>query len=223
MRTGIVRLTVRLYYIGLMMLYKSIRLRVIGEEHLSRLWARRQQFIVCFFHGDVLLFFPHFRGRNALIFTTESQRGRYLSEIIRLFGYRPARIPDIRGQNLALDTMTEEVRKGYSAVLAVDGPLGPYHKVKHGALVLARRTGCPIVPMGTASAWRVVLNKRWDRYVIPLPFTRATIVIGEPIAVPGDADRDHLEDLRAQVEERLKGLNDIARVRLNRREKDLGV
>ncbi len=205
------------------MLYKSIRLRVTGEEHLRRLQARGQRFIVCFFHGDILLFFPHFRGSDALIFTTESKRGYYLAEIIRCFGYRPSLIPDIRGQHLALDNMTEEIRKGYNAVLAVDGPLGPYHKVKHGALVLARRTGCPIISIGTASARRIVLKKRWDRYVIPLPFTRASIVIGEPITVPPDADPQHLEELRVRVEEHLKAMNRTARDLLNRQGGDPAV
>jgi len=215
--TRMPRWTACLYYLALTALYKSIRLRVFGEEYLSDLRTRTHPRIVCFFHGDVLLFFPHFRGCDALIFTTASKRGEYVAEVIRRFGYRPSKIPDIRGRNLALDAMTAEIRKGNSAVLVVDGPLGPYHKVKHGALVLARRTGCPIVPMGSASAWRMVLKKRWDRYVIPFPFTRAAIVIGAPISVPADAGPEQLEALRLQVEERLKGVNRTARDALNRR------
>jgi len=218
-----IRWTAFLYDLALTMLYRSIRLQVFGEESLEALRAEGRRVIVCFFHGDILLFFPHFRGSEAVIFTTDSKRGRYLAGIIRRFGYRPVRIPDIRGRRLALDAMTEEVRKGCSAVLAVDGPTGPYHKVKHGALILAKRTGYPIIPIGTASARRVVLKRRWDRYAIPLPFTRAAIMIGEPIAVPADAGPERIEVLRLEVEERLEALNRAAADFLDRREREAAV
>jgi lysophospholipid acyltransferase (LPLAT)-like uncharacterized protein len=216
MRPFHVWLTTRIYFFVLSAVYKSVRLQVVGEEHLHQLWSSGRQAIVCFFHGDVLLFFPHFRGRRALIFTTESKRGRFLTEIIGLFGYRPCMIPDIRGEHLAIDRMAAEILKGYSAVLVADGPVGPYHKVKHGAIVLSRRTGCPVVPMGVASSWHIVLKKRWDRYTLPLPFTRAAIVVGRPIFVPAGADREEIERCRQQVEEQLDDLNRSARSLLYR-------
>ncbi|MDX1764256.1 MAG: DUF374 domain-containing protein [bacterium] len=223
MRQILVRIVARIYFVGLSALYKSARLRVFGAEHLEGLWGRGETAIVCFFHGDYLLLFPHFKGREACIFTTESRRGNYLSQIISLFRYRPCKIPDRRGSQVALERMIAEVSRGYNAVLAVDGPLGPYHKVKHGALVLALKTGKPIVPVATASVWKVVSRKRWDRYTVPLPFTRAVILVGEPIAVPEAADPDRLEELRQQLEDRLEALNSQAEGLLNRQSFDPGV
>lgn len=223
MRQVLVWLVARFYFVGLSALYKSARLRVLGAEHLDGLWDRGEKAIVCFFHGDYLILFPHFKGRDACIFTTESRRGDYLAKIIALFGYRPCKIPDRRGSQVALDRMIAEVRKGCNAVLAVDGPLGPYHKVKHGALVLALETQQAIVPVATASAWRLVSKKRWDRYTIPLPFTRVVILVGEPMSVPGDTDPSCLEQLRERLEDRLAALNAQAEVYVNRQSPDPGV
>jgi len=218
MRQILSQLVARLYFVGLSALYKSARLRVLGAEHLDDLWGRGEQAVICFFHGDYLLLFPHFKGREACIFTTESRRGDFLAEIIALFRYRPCKLPDRRGSQVALDRMIAEVRRGYDAALAVDGPLGPYHKVKHGALVLAQKTGKPIVPVATASAWKLVSKKRWDRYTIPLPFTRAVILVGEPMSVPGDADPARLEKLRQSLEDRLAELNAQAQAYVNNRQ-----
>jgi lysophospholipid acyltransferase (LPLAT)-like uncharacterized protein len=132
-------------------------------------------------------------------------------------------IADQRGKHLALDMMTAEVQKGHNAGLAVDGPLGPYRKVKHGALVLAGRTGNPIVPVGTASSWKIVLGKRWDRYTIPLPFTRTVIAVGEPIFTPASGDPASLEEFRQELETRLLDLNRYATDRLNRQSRDPAV
>jgi lysophospholipid acyltransferase (LPLAT)-like uncharacterized protein len=210
------RLVAGLYYLGLTALYKSVRLQVMGQEELEALWARGGKAIVCFFHGDYLLFFPHFRGRQVTIFTSRSHRGAYLAEIIALFGNRPCLLPDQRKDPKTLEWMVAELEQGHSAGLAVDGPLGPYRVVKPGALVLAQRTGHPIVPVGIASAWHITLKKRWDRYALPLPFTRAAICIGEPIAVPRDAHGERLEPFRETVEKALLRLNDQARAALNR-------
>ncbi len=206
----------RLYYLGLVALYKSVRLEVQGQDELEAYWDGGGKAVVCFFHGDYLLFFPHFRGRQATIFTTRSHRGEYLAEIITRFGYRPCLLPDRRKDPKTVEWMVAELQRGHNAAVAVDGPLGPYRVVKPGALVLAQRTGHPIVPVGIASAWHITLKKRWDRYALPLPFTRAAICIGERMAVPPEAQGERLEPYREMVEKTLLRLNDAARAALNR-------
>lgn len=199
--------TSRLYWISISYLYKTARVRTLGEENLLEFWGRGKKVIVCFFHGNYLFLFPHFRGRDACIFTTRSRRGETLSEIIRLFGYQPCLIPDQRGKKLALDHMIGEIKKGRNTVMAVDGPLGPYRKVKHGIVILAKSTGNPIFPIGIASSARITLKRRWDRYTIPLPFTRSVICVGAPIHVPGDLDEAGVESFRQKVEQDLLNLN----------------
>jgi lysophospholipid acyltransferase (LPLAT)-like uncharacterized protein len=197
----------RLYWFAISLLYKTVRIQPVGEDRVSQLVSQGKRILFCFFHGDYLLLFPRFGSKEICIFTTQSRRGELLAEIIRLFGYTPYTIPDKRGHHLALDPMIEEIQKGYHSVMAVDGPLGPYHKVKHGIIIMAQQTGNPIIPLGIASSWRIVLKKRWDHYTIPIPFSRAALIFGEQINVPEDLDEDGIESFRLKVEGDLVRLN----------------
>ena len=199
-----------LFFISILIIYKSARLKIINEDIINTLFNKGTKVIFTFFHGDYLFLFPHFRGRNASVFTTISQRGDYLSEIIRRFGYRPYKIPN-RGGERAIRTMIRAVNDGHHAAIVVDGPMGPYHKVKQGAIIVAMKTSGVIVPIGLASKWGIVMKRRWDRYTIPLPFTRAVIMIGEPIHVPMRLGEDEIEIYRRKLEERLIQLNNDAK------------
>ncbi len=216
MRRPLLWVITRLYWISISFLYKTSRINTIGEKSILERMSQGEKFLFCFFHGDYLLLFPRFGNRDVCIFTTKSKRGTILAEIIRLFGYRPCMIPDKRGSRLALEQMTREIQRGYHAVIVVDGPLGPYRRVKHGVVVLAKRTGRSIVPVGVSSTWRIILKKRWDRYTIPFPFTRSVITFGDPIHVPEDADNRLIESFRENVEKKLLKLNRQAEENPNR-------
>jgi lysophospholipid acyltransferase (LPLAT)-like uncharacterized protein len=85
-----------------------------------------------------------------------------------------------------------------------DGPDGPSHRPKDGVLFIARKAGTPIVPTAayTATAFRI---PRWDRYVVPLPYSRIAVAAGEPYVVP---PRGSLDRAREELRERL---NDVER------------
>jgi lysophospholipid acyltransferase (LPLAT)-like uncharacterized protein len=73
-----------------------------------------------------------------------------------------------------------ELQKGKATYLAPDGPDGPSHIPKEGILHIAQRSNSLILP-GAAYTTTCYRRKRWDRYAIPLPFSRITAVLGEPI------------------------------------------
>jgi len=67
--------------------------------------------------------------------------------------------------------------------LTVDGPRGPRHEVKPGAVLLAQKTGARIVPLGMAYSSCLKMNS-WDLTEVPLPGTRAVLYTGIPFAIP---------------------------------------
>jgi hypothetical protein len=96
------------------------------------------------------------------------------------------------------------VKEQVSPVITPDGPSGPRFKFKPGAIMLARISGRPMLPMAYAasSAWLVA----WDKFVIPRPFARIAIAIGEPVSVARDfpiSDEVALQALQAQMERSL--------------------
>ena len=88
-------------------------------------------------------------------------------------------------------------------------PLGPHAKalvVGAGTVLTARIAGVPIVPIGCAADRAWYLEKRWDRFMIPKPFARVVIAVGEPVPVPRSIALDDLEPVRVNVQERVMSL-----------------
>ena len=78
------------------------------------------------------------------------------------------------------------LEQGIDVAFTIDGPRGPAYVAKAGAVTLARHTGQAILPFHITSRRRIRLGS-WDRLQIPLPFTRALALVGEPIFVGRDA------------------------------------
>jgi lysophospholipid acyltransferase (LPLAT)-like uncharacterized protein len=64
-----------------------------------------------------------------------------------------------------------------------------------------------VVGVGYQWAWRM---RSWDRFVLPCPFSRATLVASEPMPVPANLDRDQLEQYRRLVEETFHRVSEAA-------------
>ena len=104
------------------------------------------------------------------------------------------------------------VKEDISPVITPDGPKGPRFKFKPGAILLAQMSGRPILPMAYAAsrAWRI----KWDRFVIPVPFSRIAIAIGPPRYVPRAIDPATLARLQGEMELELRRLFEEARAAL---------
>jgi len=105
------------------------------------------------------------------------------------------------------------VKKEISPAIAPDGPRGPVHQCKPGAVLLSQLTGKPILPVSFAASrtWRL---KTWDQFELPIPFCRIAIAYGEPMRVPRSTDADGVLRLQAELAERLHALKATARAAL---------
>jgi lysophospholipid acyltransferase (LPLAT)-like uncharacterized protein len=92
--------------------------------------------------------------------------------------------------------LARAVRRGADAAVTVDGPRGPALVAKAGIVVVARLTGCPIVPLGLGLD-RYKQFASWDSFRLPLPFSRAVLTAGEPIMV---SRRSSIEEKRRELQ-----------------------
>jgi lysophospholipid acyltransferase (LPLAT)-like uncharacterized protein len=101
---------------------------------------------------------------------------------------------------------------GLSPAITPDGPRGPPWKFKPGAILLAQLSQRPMIPMAYAAsrAWKI----QWDRFVIPKPFSRIAIAVGEPVHVPRGLDAEGLARLQLEMEQRLLKLYEQAKAAL---------
>ncbi len=156
-------------------------LRVRVEAHPALVRVRDRRWVLAFWHGTQLALqaLPR-RGRTAVMVSL-SRDGDMQAVALRLLGFQVVRGSTSRGGVRALAALVRAMRGGADAVFAVDGPRGPYGVPKPGAVSAARLAGGVVVPAGCAAARARVLSKTWDRFVLPLPFTRVRIVLGAPI------------------------------------------
>jgi hypothetical protein len=102
--------------------------------------------------------------------------------------------------------MIRLMRAGRPAGFVIDGPKGPRYVAKMGAVLVAKKTGQPILPFTIAATSFWELKKSWDHTRIPKPFTRARVIIAAPIYVPADADDDALSKKRDELQRALDEL-----------------
>jgi hypothetical protein len=134
-----------------------------------------------------------------------SRDGGLLARILLRFGVHPVRGSSSRRGPQALLELTTWAERGYDLAITPDGPRGPRYSAQIGVVALAHLTGHPIVPVSYHLQWKIQARS-WDRFQIPLPFSRVTIKVGEPIRIPRDASASDLEVVRLQLEERLRSL-----------------
>jgi lysophospholipid acyltransferase (LPLAT)-like uncharacterized protein len=167
--------------------------------------------LLAFRHGDQLPLFGLRRGRRLVAPVSLSRDGRLQARILAHLGIATVAGSSSRGGARAARGLLRALRSDRSALLAVDGPRGPFGQVKPGVVFLARRTGLPIWPVGVAVGAGRRLRRAWDRYLVPRPFTRALVLVGEPVRIPPDGD---VEAGRAELEARLALLAEEAARRL---------
>jgi lysophospholipid acyltransferase (LPLAT)-like uncharacterized protein len=107
------------------------------------------------------------------------------------------------------------VKQEISPALTPDGPKGPLHEFKPGAVMLAQLTGKPILPVSVAAS-RAFRFPTWDRFELPLPFSRVVIAYGEPVKMPRGIDAESLARLQGEMAGRLQALQQEARAALAR-------
>jgi len=177
------------------------RKNVAALAALDELAKTGKPLLVVIWHGKYFPLLPVVRGRNAAIVTNASFRGMIIGRVCRIFGYSPIHIP-VDGSANKMAFIKRALNSGTRLMAIVpDGPLGPRHVVKSGAIRLASEAGFDILPLGVASHPTIVLHKRWDKYEIPPPFARVAITIGRRTEIPADLSNGVQEALQTKVAE----------------------
>ena len=186
------------------------RWTVVGDQIPRRFWDAGKPFILCFWHGRLLMM-PYCWDRRRPISVLISQHpdGQILARTVGHFGIDTVAGSTTRGGASALRALLKTLKAGAYVGITPDGPRGPRMRAGDGVITVARPSGAPIVPVAYGINRRRVLGT-WDRFGLALPFGRGVLVWGDPIHVPRDADADARETARRQVEDRLNAVTAAA-------------
>jgi hypothetical protein len=150
--------------------------------------------VLAFWHGEQMLLLGWPRRRRTLVMVSWSRDGALQSGVMRAQGLRVVRGSSSRGGAAALRRLSRALSAPLDAAFAVDGPRGPRRRAKPGAALAARLCHGRLVPMGAAVSASHVLGRTWDRFRIPLPFSRVQVVLGAPVDPALAAERPELVD-----------------------------
>ena len=185
----------------------TLRVSQSGREGLEAVWAEKRPMMAALWH-DELFALMHVRGSLRLATVVSASRdGEYLARLLQSLGLTTVRGSSSRGGLGALLRMAKLLRKEpHIGVVTVDGPKGPRHKVKDGVIFLAFHTPAPIMPIRLFPQ-RAKVFRSWNRFQLPLPFSRVHIVIGEPYYLTAtELTPEELDRERRVLQEKLEAL-----------------
>ena len=137
------------------------------------------------------------RRAGTAVMVSLSKDGELQSGVMSRLGFRIVRGSSSRAGAKGLSGMVTALRDGSDAAFAVDGPRGPAGVAKPGRGAAAALSDAELLGVASAPAWAVVVRRAWDRFEIPLPFSRVAVVIGP--AVSAQAARLEPELLGAAI------------------------
>ena len=177
------------------------RWTVENQKVATSMVAEGKPFIACFWHGRMLMI-PNAWVYKApvSILISHHRDGVFISRTLGHLGVGTIAGSSSRGGGSALIAMVRALKRGEYIGITPDGPRGPRMRVAPGAIFAAKLSGAALLPVTfAASRHRVFLS--WDRFVLPFPFTRGVIRVGDPIEVPCQTDEIRAEEIRQNLEQ----------------------
>jgi len=182
---------------------RTLKIQFINKSIPERFESEGKNIIYAFWHGRQFMLLASHRNTGIIIPASESRDGEIQANILKRFGFDVVRGSSKRKGDRALLGLVDGLRRGKSIALAVDGPRGPIYEAKQGVTYLAGKLDKPIVPVITSAKRYWVLDKIWDKYLLPVPFTTGIVMYGEPITVTGIS----AEELERKLKELEAALN----------------
>ncbi len=179
---------------------------VSGGEKTTPYKGKEKNYIYAFWHCGLIAPVLYYKNLGIVALVSNSKDGEIAARIAHSFGFKLARGSTFKGAAKGLNEVKTLIENGCDAAITVDGPRGPAEKVANGVVYLAKLTGREIIPFGFNWGSKIRLTS-WDRFMIPIPFSKGLFKFGAPVSVPADAGAEIIEKRRLLVETELKRLN----------------
>ncbi|MBT3367212.1 MAG: lysophospholipid acyltransferase family protein [Nitrospina sp.] len=185
----------------------TLRSKNLNEEEEKHFKNLTGPYILTLWHGRIFYLFYYLRRHpDYFLLISPSEDGDLLARLARLMGYSVIRGSTYKKAISASRSLIKVLRKNQRIIIIADGSRGPRCVAQTGSVQLAGITGAPVFPMTFGAKNKVVLNS-WDRFVIPLPFTRCTLNFSSPISLPPKSSDQKIEEKRIELENALNGIN----------------
>jgi lysophospholipid acyltransferase (LPLAT)-like uncharacterized protein len=197
-------------YSVIRMLGPTLRYEVLGWQHAEQVYAAKKQCIWAFWHRVIIPVAWWGRNRGVVVMNTTAFDGQWTRKVIEWLGFGTAQGSSTRGGLRGLAVMARRLEAGKDCAFTIDGPRGPRYVAKPGPVMLARKTGCPILIFHVGVERGKTFEKTWDQFLLPKPFSRAFMLFAPPIYVPKDASSELMEAKHAEMQRQLDRVRNMA-------------
>lgn len=196
------RVVPTLFYWLAQIWFGTIRTTEHDRHYRDMCREHEQAVILTIWHNAIFYLFYHIRHAPGVALVSSSRDGEYIAKVVEKFGFETVRGSRNRRGVSALKSLVKAMSKGRNVGLVADGSQGPPLVVQAGSILLASKSGAPVLPTiwSASSYWKV---NSWDRTVLPKPFSRIEFVYGEPLYVEADVQAEQIEKYRLLLEERM--------------------
>lgn len=198
--------------------YRTTRWDYIGFESYEADIARGVPRVLCCWH-ERLIFTPYLRDwsdHKLTVMASQHADARIASANLLERGIGLIELATSGDNSTALRDAIKVLKAGGSLGITVDGPFGPARQAKPGALVIAGLAGVQAAPCSFAIK-RSIRLKTWDRFVVPLPWSRGVLAVGDGFTPPRRMDEDQTKDACAQLTALIDDLTEDCEARLRTR------
>jgi lysophospholipid acyltransferase (LPLAT)-like uncharacterized protein len=188
----------------------TLRFEYLGGHHLDEIHARGERAIGAFWHRSIFSSVWCWKDRGVVVMNTTNFDGQWTRKVIEGLGFATAQGSSSRGGLRGLAVMARKIAEGHDTAFTIDGPRGPRYVAKPGPVMLARRTGQPIILFHVGLERAYTFQKSWDLFQIPHLFSRAVMVMAPPLYVAGWADAALIDAKHAEMQAELERVRDVA-------------
>jgi lysophospholipid acyltransferase (LPLAT)-like uncharacterized protein len=188
---------------------RTVRKKEYPQNFSNFYNSNEPPFIFAFWHSRIIFAISFYRNYPICGLISRHSDGEFAAATIEILGMTSARGSTSRGGGEALRRLVRNLRKGLNVGITPDGPRGPARKLQDGVITLGQISQRKIIPF-SFSAKPAIRLKSWDRFLVPLPFSRMAVVYGKAFDIPEKMDRQTKERLRDEVEQELNRVTDLA-------------
>ena len=186
-------------------LCKSLKVIKINDEAIIKLDNENKNYILAFWHGTMLLPWYLHGKPNCTALISKSKYGDLLAKILKHWKYNVVRGSSSTGGDIALGIMIDFAKNDYSVTITPDGPRGPAHKFKAGAVITAKKSKVPLILAGVGYQKKKVLSN-WDKFEVPHFISKAKIIYSEPIFIEPNLSYEETSNIIIDCEDKLNEL-----------------
>lgn len=199
-----------LVYSVIRILGPTLRYEVLGWHNAEDVYVSRKQCIWAFWHRVIIPIAWWRRNHGVVVMNTTAFDGQWTRKVIEWLGFGTAQGSSSRGGLRGLAVMAKRLAEGFDCGFTIDGPRGPRYVAKPGPVMLARKTGCPVMVFHIGVNRGKTFEKTWDHFLLPMPFAKTVILFAPPIYVAADANADVMEAKHTEMQRELERVRDIA-------------